>query len=117
MKLADVSLDTLAGGALPEKFAHQLRLVLDNILDPNTEAEQKRSIEIKITFRPEDDRARVDADVDIRAKLAAPKGDTGQVYIGQREGEIVAVTYDPEQADFFNEETDVRPIERGRRGA
>ncbi len=107
---ADLSLDTLAGGAVPEKFAHQLRIILENILDPNTEAEAKRTIEIKVTFRPDEDRQRIDTDVDFKAKLAPLKGDTGQVYVGEREGEIVAVAYDPRQADFFNANTDVRPI-------
>ncbi len=112
MKTTDLSLDSVAGGALPEKFEHQLRKVLENIVDPNTEAKEKRIIDIRITLRPGEDRVRVDAEVEVRARLAGPRSDHGQVFLGAREGEVVAVTYDPEQADLFKKEKggDVTPL-------
>lgn len=111
MKTADLNLDTIAKGAIPERFRHVLQGVLDNILDPNTEAKDKRRIVIEITFRPTEERTRMDVDADVSAKLAPPKGATAQAYIGQREGEVVAVVIDPEQTEIFGAGgTDVRPL-------
>ena len=49
-------LDTLAGGALAEKFAVELASVLANIRDPNTKATAKREITLKIGFTPSPNR-------------------------------------------------------------
>ena len=41
----------LANGAMRNQFDRELRRVLENIQDPNTKAEAKRSITVKIEFR------------------------------------------------------------------
>ena len=105
MKSADLSLDTVARGAVPEKFDHALRAILDNVMDPNTPWDAKRSITITLSFRPHEDRRQMDVDADVTTKLANMKSDTGIAYIGQRDGEIVAVTVDPEQPDMFDKES------------
>ena len=44
-------------GALQERVDRAIAKVVDNILDPNTDAKKKRTIQIAITFVPnEDDR-------------------------------------------------------------
>ncbi len=119
MKTADLSLDTIARGALPEKFQRQLTALLENVLDVNTDPKVKRTITIQITFRPEEERTRMAVDVDVTAKLAPQQGDTGEAFIGRREGtgEVVAVTFDPEQSDLFGKGgTDVRPIQLSKSG-
>ena len=46
MKTADLSLETIASGTVPEKFQRALEKVLENILDPNTDAKAKRQITV-----------------------------------------------------------------------
>lgn len=102
---ADVDLDTVAGGALPEKFEHALlERVLPNIMDPNTEPTDVRKITMEVAFKPEQDRCTVPTSVKVKVKLADPKADTGVVHVGERRGELAAVTYDPSQQDLFGPE-------------
>jgi hypothetical protein len=50
--MIDISLANLNDGGLEERFQDELRKVIKNIQDPNTDAEAKRSIDIKITLQP-----------------------------------------------------------------
>jgi len=50
--MIDVTLANLLAGALEERFADELRKVVKNIQDPNTDAEAKRVIDIKISLQP-----------------------------------------------------------------
>lgn len=51
-----LTLDTICEGGVPEVFERELRAVLNNIADPNTEAEKVRGITLKFSFRPTEDR-------------------------------------------------------------
>jgi len=65
MKFQLMTLDTLASGALEEKFQHALQKVAANINDPNTKAETKRSIVLTIEFEP--NKTRTNAGVSVQA--------------------------------------------------
>lgn len=58
-EIEELSLGKLDNGGLEERFALQLRKVIDNIDDPNTDPEAKREVNIKITFKPIDDGRRI----------------------------------------------------------
>lgn len=100
----DVSLVTLKGGAAAEKFDYLLGQVLENIDDPNTEADAERSITLTVKLKPSEDRDQVVYSVQCKAKLAPPKSDGGQMFVGRRQGALVAVEYDPTQRDMFDPE-------------
>lgn len=51
-----LSLVNLGGGAAVEMFDEALEKVLENILDPNTEAKTKRVITLKMTISPAENR-------------------------------------------------------------
>lgn len=51
-----ISLATLNGGAAVEAFDAELRKLVQNIADFNTLARERRSITLKVTFQPSDDR-------------------------------------------------------------
>ena len=112
-EMKDVTIETVAGGAIPERFEHAWDQVLKNILDPNTDPKEVRSVTIEVAVKPGGERDIGAIKLSVRAKLAPPKPVMGTVYIGERAGQPVAVTYDPKQSDMFRDDAGdgaVRPI-------
>lgn len=69
-KAIDLPLSALANGAIQEKLDGELKKVFDNIHDPNTKAEDKRIITIKLEFVPDENRQTVKLNSNISVKLA-----------------------------------------------
>ena len=46
----------MARGAIMERIDYEMTKVVDNILDPNTEATAKRKVQLTIEFRPDSNR-------------------------------------------------------------
>jgi len=91
-----LSLETLCGGAVTEKFNRALRKVSENILDPNTEVKPKREIVLKVTLSvDEEDREDVAVTASVTTKLAPEIGAITQVYLTQdlTNGVITATEY------------------------
>ena len=85
--MTDVSLHNIAMGAAGVLFDREMQRVLENIQDPYTSTDQKRSISIKVTIEPNRDRDAANAVVEVSSKLAAsvPKGT--QLFLGAVETE------------------------------
>ncbi len=103
-ELHDVCLTTLRGGAAVEMFDHMLAKVLRNIADLNTVAEAERAVTLVVKFKPGADRDVAGYLVEVKAKLAPPAPVAGEMYIGRRDGQVVAVAQDPLQRDMFEPE-------------
>jgi hypothetical protein len=101
--MQNVTLDTIGGGALPELFAAELARVLANIADPNTKAESKREIAIKVTFAPKADRDVADVSLVCSSKLAGIVKVSTTVFMGKQAGKLVAVENDPRQSTLFDD--------------
>lgn len=100
--MEQISIETLRGGALMEAANHALAQVLLNISDPNTPAKAKRSVVIKIEFKPNEDRDLADIAATVEPKLAAPKAiETGMSIGTDRDLNPVATEWstslDPKQ--------------------
>lgn len=96
-KTQDLTLDTIAGGAIPEQFQAELVEVVKNILDPNTAAKAKRTITVKIVFSPTEQRDAAGVTAEVTKKLA-PKSAVGDLaYMGRRGDQVVATRFDPGQ--------------------
>lgn len=106
MKQHEVSLETLAGGAAPPRFDRELRKVVHNIMDPNTDPEAKRSITLTVTFSPTESRTSLGAKIEVKTKLAPPKPVDTAVHIGEMGGKPVMIGYDPRQRSLFSEDQD-----------
>jgi len=52
----DLDLSKIDGGAVQEKFAHEMEKVLENVLDRNTDPTKKRSVTITVDIIPNKDR-------------------------------------------------------------
>lgn len=108
----EVSLTTIKGGAAVEKFDYILSQVLENIDDLNTEADAVRSITLTVKLKPSPDRDEVAYVIDVKGRLAPPKSDGGVMYVGRRQGALVAVDYNPKQPDMFDPDrgADIKPL-------
>lgn len=73
-KEIDLQLSELAEGAIQEKLDGELQKVFENIHDPNTPAGVKRSITIKLEFKPDESRQTVSLSTDFATKLAPVDG-------------------------------------------
>lgn len=69
-KKIDLPLSALANGAIQEKLDYELEKLFNNIHDPNTKAEDKRAITIKLEFSPDENRQTVKVNTNISLKLA-----------------------------------------------
>lgn len=91
---------TLAGfkdGAIEEMFQEELKLVLANCMDPNTEWKPKRKITLELTLEVGEDRGTCKVTAVTKNKLAPFRGVAGTVFCSTRRGEPVAHIYDPQQ--------------------
>lgn len=66
----ELPLSGLAEGAIQEKLDLELKKVFDNIHDPNTKAQDKRTVTIKLEFVPDENRQIVKLNSNIAIKLA-----------------------------------------------
>lgn len=98
-----LSLSNIARGAAEEIFAEELRRVLDNIADVNSDAEQKRSIVLEFLFEPFEDRSGFEIVIRSKAKLASISSAKGTAFLVRKSGENVAYPHDPRQAALFSE--------------
>ncbi len=82
-KNIDLPLSDLAQGAIQEKLDYELNKIFENIHDPNTEATDKRTVTIKLDFKPDDNRQTVSVDSNFTTKLANVKGVATTVLTGK----------------------------------
>jgi hypothetical protein len=73
-------INALHGGVL-EQFGDALRELVRNVLDPNTDAKAKRSVTLRCTVSPSDDRDFGAVDFSVVPSLAPPKAQTTRVSI------------------------------------
>ena len=93
-----LSLATIGGGAALEKFQDELQKVVENILDPNTEAKTKRSIVIKVDIVPTPERNMGAILVSSTAKLAPTRSYGTRAFFGKDgTGNALAFEDDPKQ--------------------
>lgn len=115
-----ITLENIGNGAAKELFQRALDEVLANIADPNTKADQKREISLKVSIVPTESRdgARESGgfEIQVQTKLAGPKPAGGTMYFGTVRGAWVAVQQNPKQAGLFDEapRPAVEPVGAGR---
>ena len=79
-----LTLATLCGGAVQEKFNRALERVGRNILDPNVVPDKKRTVTLKVTFKPTDyNQEDVVVSADVSYTLSPELGVTTQMYVSR----------------------------------
>ena len=102
-----VSLATVGGGAAIERFDIALQQVINNILDVNTDAKKERSVTLKVTFKPTENRDMGAVSVDVVPKLAPVSAFRTQVFFGtDATGKGMACEMDINQMNLFPKKGD-----------
>lgn len=94
---ADVSLATLVGGLVVERFDDELKALLKNIVDPNTSATAKRSIKLDVAFKPDKNRDMGQVEISVSSKLAPAEKVSTRVFIAMTRNGPVATESNPNQ--------------------
>lgn len=81
-KLINVDLKELAEGAVQEKLDHVMEEVLENVMNPNTEAKKKRKVTINLTMTPSENRDTVTVDAQVKATLTPENSATATLLVG-----------------------------------
>jgi hypothetical protein len=100
MKAQQITLGTMAGGAVDELFIDAMAKVIENIADPNTDHRFKREITLRFTITPNEERSIGKIVVGCSTKRAAVKGIEVGVYFGTQDG-VPIVVEAPRQTDLF----------------
>lgn len=113
MDYKKMELCTLADGAAVEKFDAALREALDNIDDPNTDAEEVRTITIKVKISPNQERDQAVVEVQAITKLAPRKASRGVTFMKSDGRKLVAFEHNFRQPGFgFDEPKNVTNLDR-----
>lgn len=78
------SLIDMANGAIKERLDYEMGRVIQNISDPNTKATAKRTITVKITLEPDEERQHVEVSATASSTLAALHPVKTALAVGQR---------------------------------
>ncbi|MBE6846356.1 MAG: hypothetical protein E7508_11830 [Ruminococcus sp.] len=86
------SLLEMARGAIMEQVDIETSKVIDNIVDPNTEAKKKRQIVLTVDFMPSADRETVTVSATAKSKLLPNNAIQTSLYVGvdHGTGEVIA---------------------------
>lgn len=78
-----ISLDQLAEGGLNEQFTDAMEKVAENILNVNTSATAKRSLTIKVSFKPSKTRQTIETDFKVSTSLAGVEVEPTVLLVGK----------------------------------
>ena len=94
-----ISLDSMGGGALLERFNLAMAQIGRNIRDQNTDPEKARKITITLTFKPDKSRSHVKTLLGVNITQAPPLADETMMLVGQdiRTGRIEINEYGSNQ--------------------
>jgi hypothetical protein len=110
-EIADLS--TLGAGATAEKFAAELRAVLENIRDPNTDPKAKRKISLEFVFHPAEDRETVMVSITTKSTLGKTKPAGDVMYVGKHEGELVGTVVHGPGGEVLDPRQGVLSLKKG----
>lgn len=91
------SIMQMANGAFLERVDYEMERVIENILDPNTNATKARKITVMIELKPDDDRNKIGVSVTAKSTLAPtnPVG-TSLAFTSDANGEAVLAEMIPQ---------------------
>ena len=100
-----VSILQMVNGAIRERVDYEVKKVIDNILDVNTEAKAKRKIKLTIELKPDDSRQVISLAASAKSELApvTPVG-TSMVITADGNGEMMIAEVVPQVPGQLNME-------------
>lgn len=108
-----LSLATICDKTAVERFDYELQKVLDNIIDPNTEATAAREITLTVKIKPDENREMIHTEMTVKSKMAGLTSVVSMGIIGKDiRGNAEAHEYPrPKQQDLPNF-NNVKPIKK-----
>jgi len=79
----EVRLQSIGGGAAIDQFDHQLKEAMKNCLDLNTDATAQRTVTLKVTIKPNQQRSEAIVEYQANSKLAADSAGAETVTFNQ----------------------------------
>lgn len=73
----------MAQGAIMEQANMEVGKIIENILDPNTEAKKKRTLTLTVDFTPSSDRSTVVITANAKSKLLANNAIQTSIFVGE----------------------------------
>lgn len=109
-----VSVLEMARGAIMEQVDLEVSKIIENIVDPNTEAKKKRQLVVTVDFTPSADREMVAVSAVAKSKLLPNNAIATSLFVGvdRSTGEVVASELKaqmPGQIDFNGNEEEETP--------
>lgn len=87
----------MAMGAFKERADYEMTKIIDNITDPNTRADKKRSLTVTVEFFPDSERQNVRTNTIVKSKLEPTNPVSTSLYItGDENGELAVVEMVPQ---------------------
>ena len=105
-----ITIATICNGGVPEVFERELREVLANIADPNTDAEKARGLTIRFVFKPLEDRSGASASFTCKPTLQPVQVAKSQLFLSRHSGQLKAYALDTRQGALFGGE-ESRPVQ------
>lgn len=78
-----INLNAVAEGALLEKANQAMQKIIENIMDPNTDATKTRKLTMTVTLKPNENRDLAPAVIDVKTTLAPTKGVNTNFILGE----------------------------------
>lgn len=101
MEPETISIATICHGSVPEIFAREFAEVLKNIVDPNTAPDKVRTITLKFSIKPTEDRSGADLDFSCRSSLQPVKLVKSRMFLSRHSGLLQAYAHDHRQTAMF----------------
>ncbi len=101
-EVREISLLEIMGGAVAERVNYEFDRVARNMLDLNTEAKKPRTLTIKITMTPTDDRRSMSVKADVSSKLASVRQLDTTLLLGGSADDPAVMEYTPQTPGQLN---------------
>ncbi|WP_298029724.1 hypothetical protein [uncultured Dysosmobacter sp.] len=100
----------MARGAIMERADYEMSRLLENILDPNTKATEKRKLTLTLELKPDDDRQSIVVSCVAKSTLAATNPVVTSLYVADEDTIVEMVPQVPGQQAMDGSEQDHPPI-------
>jgi hypothetical protein len=97
-----ITLSNICRGAVEEVFQKEIEKLLENIRDPNTKDDAKRTVLLTFSFKPYPDRSGAVVEFAVKTTLQNIKPVGGTIHISTAGGESKAYPRDPRQQVMFD---------------
>ena len=99
----------MARGAFLERADCEMARVIENILDPNTSAREKRKLTLTLEFKPDDTRQNIAVSCTVKAALAPMNPSTTFLYVAGEESVVEMAPQIPGQLSMDEGEQEAPP--------